>query len=492
MIRRFAATRLAATRFALAMATLAATPSFAAQCGGDFNAFLSEFSREAAAQKISQQTIQGAFAELSPDPRVIQLDGRQGVFKRSFEEFGPPRVNARIARARSLMSKHAALLDRIEQQFGVPGAVVVSIWGLETDFGVGMGKHPVVRAVATLAHDCRRSEMFQRELMAALSIINQGDMSNAQLLGAWAGEIGQTQFLPSSYVKFAVDFDGNGRRDLIRSVPDALASTANYLRGHGWQRGGALAEGTHNFSVLKEWNRAQVYQKTIALFTQRLQQEEGESSRFPGAAQHVAKRNDALQTRDRFTFRTERSSLGRSRICGASLRAAPRPGHATLFPRHDPCLRSISARMRSSCARSSGVNSAPKSSASKTGRISISDSSPGMGSGQRRTHSTASSIDLTCHIQKPATSSLVSANGPSMVVFLPPENRTRLPSLLGWSPSPASMMPAFTSSSLNLPMSASSFSLGITPASEFFVALTITMTRIVVLLLGLGERSGRG
>ena len=142
------------------------------------------------------------------------------------------------------MSKHAALLQRIEQQFGVPGAVVISIWGLETDFGAGMGKHPVVRAVATLAHDCRRTEMFQRELMSALTIINRGDMSNAQLLGAWAGEIGQTQFLPSSYVKFAVDFDGNGRRDLIRSVPDALASTANYLRGYGWQRGGR-ARGRH-------------------------------------------------------------------------------------------------------------------------------------------------------------------------------------------------------------------------------------------------------
>ena len=172
------------------------------------------------------------------------------------------------------MSKHAGLLQRIEQQFGVPGGVVISIWALETDFGAGMGKHPVVRAVATLAHDCRRTEMFQRELMSALMIVNRGDMSNEQLVGAWAGEIGQTQFLPSSYVRFAVDFDGKGRRDLIRSVPDALASTANYLRGYGWQKGGALEEGTHNFSVLKEWNRAEVYQKTIALFTQRLASEQ--------------------------------------------------------------------------------------------------------------------------------------------------------------------------------------------------------------------------
>ena len=257
---------------ALLLVSLLSTPAFAAQCGGDFNAFLSAFSREAAANKISPNVMQAAFAGLAPDPRVIQLDRRQGVFKQTFEQFGPPRVAARIGKAQQLMSKHAGLLARIEQQFGVPAAVIVSIWGLETDFGVGMGKHPVVRAVATLAHDCRRTEMFQRELLAALTIIQRGDKTPAELIGAWAGEIGQTQFLPSSYVKFAIDFDGNGRRDLIRSVPDVLASTANYLRGYGWQRGQPFTEGSKNFEVLREWNRAQVYQKTIALFAQRLSQ----------------------------------------------------------------------------------------------------------------------------------------------------------------------------------------------------------------------------
>jgi lytic murein transglycosylase len=258
----------------LAFFALLPAPSLAAQCGENFNSFLAEFSREAQANKISPKVIETAFAGLTPDPRVIQLDRRQGVFKQTFEQFGPPRVNARMARAQKLMSKHADLLARVEQQFGVPGPVVVAIWGLETDFGAGMGKHPVVRAVATLAHDCRRTEMFQRELLAALTIVQRGDMSNAQLIGAWAGEIGQTQFLPSSYVKFAVDFDGNGRRDLIRSVPDVLASTANYLRGYGWQRSQPYTEGTKNFAVLREWNRAQVYQKTIALFGTRLSREQ--------------------------------------------------------------------------------------------------------------------------------------------------------------------------------------------------------------------------
>jgi len=133
-----------------------------------------------------------------------------------------------------------------------------------------MGKQPALRALATLAYDCRRSERFTAELIDALKIIDRGDLSPAEMKGAWAGELGQTQFLPSSYVKFAVDFDGNGKRDLIRSVPDVLASTANYLRGYGWKADQPFGEGTANFEVLKEWNKSAVYQKTIAVFAQRL------------------------------------------------------------------------------------------------------------------------------------------------------------------------------------------------------------------------------
>ena len=122
------------------------------------------------------------------------------------------------------------MLRRMEQQYGVPAAVVVAVWGLETDYGVNQGKYPVVRSVATLAYDCRRSDKFQGELMDALRIIDRGDMTSAEMHGQWAGEIGQTQFLPSSYYKYAVDFDGDGHRDLIHSAPDVLASTANYSR----------------------------------------------------------------------------------------------------------------------------------------------------------------------------------------------------------------------------------------------------------------------
>jgi lytic murein transglycosylase len=262
--------RMRPTAALLAAAIALPTPALAATCGGDFDSFIQAFSREAAAQRVSQRTITAAFAGLTPDPRVVQLDRRQGHFRLSYEQFGPPKIAARLAKAQRLMQQHAALLARIEQQYGVPGAVLIAIWGLETDFGVGTGKQPVIRAVATLAHDCRRSEMFQAQLLAALQIIDRGDISPADMRGAWAGELGQTQFLPTSYVRYAVDFDGNGRRDLIRSVPDVLASTANYLRGHGWQRGQPWGEGSANFAAIAAWNKAAVYQKTVAAFATRL------------------------------------------------------------------------------------------------------------------------------------------------------------------------------------------------------------------------------
>ena len=135
-----------------------------------------------------------------------------------------------------------------------------------------VNRHTVRRALATLAYDCRRADKFRGELLAALRIVDRGDMSAAQMRGAWAGEIGQTQFLPSSYLKYAVDYDGNGHRDLIHSVPDAMASTANYLKGYGWQAGQPWGEGSANFQVLLQWNSSQVYTKTVAYFAQQLAQ----------------------------------------------------------------------------------------------------------------------------------------------------------------------------------------------------------------------------
>lgn len=245
-------------------------PAQAAPCGGDFTAWLETFRGEAVANGISQQTAAAALAGVTPDPKVLSTDRNQRVFHQSFEEFSERRIAERVQKAQRMLLQYGSVLVRIEDQFGVPGPVVVAIWGLETDFGVVMGKQSAIRSLATLAHDCRRSEKFQAELMDALRIIDRGDLTAAEMRGAWAGELGQTQFLPSSYVKFAVDFDGDRRRDLIRSVPDVLASTANYLRGYGWKRGGALTEGSENFDVLKKWNESTIYQRTIAAFAARL------------------------------------------------------------------------------------------------------------------------------------------------------------------------------------------------------------------------------
>jgi lytic murein transglycosylase len=250
-----------------------ATPAAAAPCGGDFNAFMSAMAREAAAAGVSRSVIDSAFAGVTPDPAVLAFDRRQrGTFRKSFEDYARTRViPARINRARNLMQRHAALLSRVERQYGVPAPLLMAIWTLESDNGTGdMGKMPVVRTIATLAHDCRRTELFQRELIAALQIVQRGDLPLSQLLGAYAGELGQTQFLPSSYIKYGVDYDGNGHVDLRRSVPDVLASTANLLKVNGWRAGAPFDEGSANFEVMREWNRSVIYRKTIVLFAERL------------------------------------------------------------------------------------------------------------------------------------------------------------------------------------------------------------------------------
>jgi lytic murein transglycosylase len=248
---------------------------FAAQCGdgpGGFNGWLEHFKAEAAAQGIKAGAISSALAGLSYDPTVIHLDRSQRSFKLSFEQFYARRVDgALIGRGRSLMQTHRAVLDRIEQRFGVPGAVIIAIWGLETHYGADTsGRYSILRSLATLAYDCRRSEFFSGQLLDAVRIVGRGDLSPSQLRGGWAGEIGQTQFLPTPYVRFAVDFDGDGRRDLIHSVPDILASTANFLASHGWQRGQPWQPGSGNYGVLAEWNKAQVYQRTIAVMAAKL------------------------------------------------------------------------------------------------------------------------------------------------------------------------------------------------------------------------------
>ncbi|MBZ8133037.1 lytic transglycosylase domain-containing protein [Afifella sp. IM 167] len=257
-----------------ALVAALAGPASAASCGngpGGFAPWLESFKQEAVRAGISPNVVASALNGVSYSSKVISLDRNQHSFKLSFDQFYKRRVsNAMISQGRSLIQRHSRLLSAIEQRTGVPPEIIVSIWGLETGYGRNSGSMATFRSLATLAYDCRRSAFFTGELLAALKIVQRGDLSPGEMRGAWAGELGQTQFLASSYLRFAVDGDGNGRRDLIRSVPDVLASTANYLKAYGWQAGASWEPGTANYNVLRQWNKAEVYVQTISVMASKM------------------------------------------------------------------------------------------------------------------------------------------------------------------------------------------------------------------------------
>ncbi|RXF75101.1 lytic murein transglycosylase [Hansschlegelia zhihuaiae] len=236
----------------------------AASCGNDgagFSAWVPEFQAEAQSRGISARVAQAALSGVAYDRGLIAYDRTQRPFKLSLEQFIAKRAPASlITQAKSRWAKNRAVFDRVEQRYGVEAPVILAIWGMETAFGAIQGKKNVFNGLATLAYDCRRTEMFQGELLAAMQLVDRGDLTMAEMRGAEHGEIGQAQFLPTSYIKYAVDGDGDGRSDMVRSSADTIASIANYLRSNGWQRGG----GFDQYGPLAEWNRASVYQKAIA------------------------------------------------------------------------------------------------------------------------------------------------------------------------------------------------------------------------------------
>lgn len=194
---------------------------------------------EARAAGISEATLQTALATVAqPLPRVLELDRRQPESTQSLEDYLASRVSAtRIANGRDRLREYPTWLGRIERKYQVPRRVIVALWGMESNYGATMGSFPVIPALVTLAYDGRRSEFFRQELFHALRILDAGHISLRQMQGSWAGAMGQCQFMPSSFERFAVDANGDGRRDIWTSVPDVLASTANYLRRAGWQQG---------------------------------------------------------------------------------------------------------------------------------------------------------------------------------------------------------------------------------------------------------------
>ncbi|MFM9847010.1 MAG: lytic murein transglycosylase [Hyphomicrobiaceae bacterium] len=226
----------------MAVLTLAATtaPASALTCppGPGFERWLEDFKQEAAAQGISQATIRSALRGMTFDPGIVTRDRRQSFFAQSFLDFSRKLATLnRVQSGQNQIAKHRSTFDTVEKQYGVPASVIAAFWALESDFGVGMGNLPVLRSLASLAYDCRRSDMFRFELMEALRIIDRGDLTPDEMIGSWAGELGQTQFLPSHYFKHAIDYDGDGRRNLMKSAPDIIASSAAFLVSLGWARG---------------------------------------------------------------------------------------------------------------------------------------------------------------------------------------------------------------------------------------------------------------
>jgi membrane-bound lytic murein transglycosylase B len=192
--------------------------------------------QEALSRGIAQATVDEAFAGLTPNPRVVELDGKQPEFSQTFGRYLASAISdSRVAKGRTLMQQNAALLNRLEARYGVPGRYLVAFWGMESDFGRNTGDFSVVRSLATLAYDGRRSALFRGEMFDALTILDRRDIDYAHMTGSWAGAMGQTQFMPSAFLKYAVDADGDGRKNIWTSVPDALGSVGNYMKTVGWE-----------------------------------------------------------------------------------------------------------------------------------------------------------------------------------------------------------------------------------------------------------------
>jgi lytic murein transglycosylase len=212
----------------------------AAPCrtSGPFDRWLEQFKQEANAKGVSRAALAQASPYLVYDQRIVNIDRGQRVFAQSFLEFSSRMVSGgRITQGQAQLRKYESTFARAEQQYGVPGPVITAFWGLESDFGAFMGKESSLKAIVTLAYDCRRAEMFREHLLYALKIIDRGDLPASEMVGAWAGELGQTQMMASEYFKYAVDYDGDGRRNLVRSPADVIGSTANYIAALGWKRG---------------------------------------------------------------------------------------------------------------------------------------------------------------------------------------------------------------------------------------------------------------
>ena len=202
---------------------------------GSFESFVAGLWPQARARGVSRATFDAAFRGVAPDPSVLAKTRRQAEFVKPVGEYLEKAVSQnRLERGRNRGAEFRTALERIDRKYGVDPYIVLGVWGMETNFGSYSGDNDVVRALATLAHARYRGDFFRKELLTALRILEQRHVSRAAFQGSWAGAMGQTQFMPSSFMAYAVDFDGDGRKNIWTDIPDALASTANYLKKHGW------------------------------------------------------------------------------------------------------------------------------------------------------------------------------------------------------------------------------------------------------------------
>lgn len=286
-----------------------------------YDAWVAAFRGRAQARGITQSTLAAAFQGVGYLPGVVTRDRNQTEFTRTFEDYLSIAISdARVAQGRAALARNRTILTAIEARYGVPAPIITAIWGLESFFGTRRGDVPVVSATSTLAYDGRRGRFFESELLAALRILQNGDIPARQMTGSWAGAMGHTQFMPSSYLSLAVDFTGDGRRDVWSDDPtDALASAANYLARNGWVRGAgwgrASADGAlqpqaggprfstgANFRVIRRYNPSDSYALAIGLLSDRIAGAPDPGFRFPPDANGLTKA-DRIALQNRLTAR---------------------------------------------------------------------------------------------------------------------------------------------------------------------------------------------
>lgn len=226
--------------------------------------WLFELRKEALANDISPQLFDESFLDFQPLDEVIELDRKQPEKTLTLEQYLERTVTtSRIERGKSELSANRELLEKVSKKYEVPSEVIVALWGMETSYGENTGNFNMIESLATLAYDGRRSAFFRKELLNALRIMQEEDMSAGSFFGSWAGAFGQCQFMPSSYLSYAVDFDGDGKRDIWYTHGDIFASIANYLSRNGWNSDEGIEEGSNNFSVLLKWNRSRYFATAI-------------------------------------------------------------------------------------------------------------------------------------------------------------------------------------------------------------------------------------